>query len=118
MEYNLYYYDSSKLGEIDFVIQNGMHIDLIEVKSGNNYISHKALDNILNINNWNFKNAYVLCKDNIKLSEKIDKILDVVLELKNYISTIDLKRTEPDALKYINKNQLQINDLKTLEASK
>lgn len=29
-----------------------------------------------------------------------------------------LKRTEPDALKYINKNQLQINYLKTLEASK
>ncbi len=69
--FNLYYYDSSKLGEIDFVIQNGMHIDLIEVKSGNNYISHKALDNILNINNWNFKNAYVLCKDNIKLSNNI-----------------------------------------------
>ena len=64
--FDLYYYDSTKHGEVDFVIQNGMDIDLVEVKSGNDYKKHAALDNILSVDEWNFKNAYVLCKGNVK----------------------------------------------------
>lgn len=67
----LNYYDSAKHGEVDFVIQNGMGIDLIEVKSGNDYKKHKALDNILAVSEWNFRNAYVLCKDNIQVEGKV-----------------------------------------------
>lgn len=33
--FQLNYYDGKKTGEIDFVIQNGMGIELIEAKSGN-----------------------------------------------------------------------------------
>jgi hypothetical protein len=64
--FHLYYFDSNKHGEIDFIVQNGMRVDLVEVKSGNDYRKHKALDNILSIGEWSFGNAYVLCKGNIE----------------------------------------------------
>ena len=64
-DFSLNYFDSLKYGEVDFVIQNGVHAELIEVKSGRDYKKHKALDNILLVNEWNFNNAYVLCRDNI-----------------------------------------------------
>ena len=61
----LYYFDSNKYGEVDFVVQNGMHIDIVEVKSGNDYKKHKALDNVMSVKEWKFSNCYVLCKSNI-----------------------------------------------------
>jgi hypothetical protein len=64
--FHLYYFDSNKHGEIDFVVQNGMRVDMVEVKSGSDYRRHKALDNILSIGEWNFGNAYVLCQGNIE----------------------------------------------------
>ena len=63
--FHLNYFDTNKHGEVDFVLQNGMHIDLIETKSGSDYKKHKALDNILSVGEWNFGNAYVLCQGNI-----------------------------------------------------
>jgi len=62
----LYYYDSNKHGEVDFVVQSGMRIDLIEAKSGSDYKRHKALNNILSVGEWNIGNAYVLCQGNIE----------------------------------------------------
>ena len=64
--YHLNYFDSNKYGEVDFIVRSGMHIDLIEAKSGSDYKRHKALDNILIVGEWNFSNAYVLCKGNIE----------------------------------------------------
>lgn len=64
--YNLYYFDSNKYGEVDFVIGNGFHIDVVEVKSGNDYKKHKALDNISNGYDWKFNHRYVLCKGNVE----------------------------------------------------
>lgn len=69
--YSLHYFDAKKYGEIDFVLQNGSYVDLLEVKSGNDFKKHKALDNILNFNDWNFRNTVVLCKNNIQQTEKI-----------------------------------------------
>ena len=63
--FNLNYFDSPKYGEIDFTVQNGMNIDLIEVKSGNDYEKHNALDNVMSVKDWKFGNIYVLCKSNI-----------------------------------------------------
>ena len=62
----LYYHDSAKRGEVDFVVQNGMEVDLIEVKSGGDYKKHKALDNVLGVGEWRFGHAYVLCRDNLQ----------------------------------------------------
>ncbi len=69
--FNLNYYDSKKHGEIDFVIQNGTHVDLIEVKSGNDYKQHSALNKVLKVDEWKFKSAYVFCKGNIETTESV-----------------------------------------------
>ena len=69
MKYNgfrLHYFDAKKYGEIDFVIQNGTHVDIIEVKSGKDYKKHKALDNVLGVKEWSFGQAYVLCNGNVE----------------------------------------------------
>ena len=57
--FNLNYFDAKKYGEIDFVIQNGLHIELIEVKSGNDYKKHTALNNVRNVSEWKIKK--ILC---------------------------------------------------------
>lgn len=69
--YSLYYYDSKKMGEIDFVIQDGIGVDLLEVKSGNDYKKHPTLTNVLKNPGWSFEKAYVLCGDNIQVEERI-----------------------------------------------
>jgi len=47
--HDLYYTDNKKVGEVDFVIDDydSLGTVLIEVKSGKDYRSHKALDNFL-----------------------------------------------------------------------
>ncbi len=64
--FTLYYFDSAKHGEIDFAIQNGMKIDLIEIKSGKDYKTHRALDKIRSVSEWKFGKSIVFCKGNIE----------------------------------------------------
>ena len=64
--FGLNYFDGKKTGEIDFVVQNGMSIDLVEAKSGNDYKLHSALDKIRRVEGWRFENAMVLCKGNVE----------------------------------------------------
>ena len=69
--FDLYYYDSSKLGEVDFVVQSGTGVELLEIKSGKDYRKHKALNNVLSVSEWKFRKATVLCKDNIQAESDI-----------------------------------------------
>lgn len=69
--FNLYYYDSKKYGEIDFTIQNGMNVDLVEIKSGNDYKKHSAMNKLIGIQNWKFDKKYVFCKGNIEVDEDV-----------------------------------------------
>jgi len=62
----LHYFDSKKYGELDFVIQRGMSIDLIEIKSGNDYKKHHALNKISSVENWSFGRKWVFCNSNIE----------------------------------------------------
>lgn len=64
--FNLNYYDGRRVGEIDFVVQNGLKTELIEVKSGKDYTSHPALNKALNTEGWQFKKASVLCMGNVR----------------------------------------------------
>jgi len=68
-DFELYYYDSKKHGEIDFVVQNGMHADLIEIKSGNDYKRHHALNKIRSVDGWKFGQSTVFCRGNIETDE-------------------------------------------------
>lgn len=66
----LYYFDSKKYGELDFVLQNGTRIDLLEIKSGNDYHKHRALDNISSVAEWSFHKIFVFCKGNMECLDK------------------------------------------------
>ena len=45
--YPLYYYNSKKKGELDFVVEHSGRVLPIEVKSGKDYEKHSALDNVM-----------------------------------------------------------------------
>lgn len=64
--YDLHYYDSKKIGEIDFVIQNGTKVDVLEIKSGNDFKKHPAINKITEIPSWNFEQVLVFCKGNVE----------------------------------------------------
>ena len=69
--FRLNYFDSKKYGELDFVVQNGMHTDLVEIKSGKDYKSHPALNKIRAVENWKTGSSYVFCRGNVEESAGI-----------------------------------------------
>ena len=62
----LYYYNSKRQGELDFVIEQNGAVLPLEVKSGKDYERHKALSNVVSSATYNISKAYVLCNDNVK----------------------------------------------------
>ena len=72
--FHLNYYNSKKNGELDFVLQNGMDIDLLEVKSGNDYHRHAALNKVRRIEAWHFNRSMVLCKGNLETTDGIQYV--------------------------------------------
>ena len=48
-----------------------MHVELVEIKSGNDYKKHKALDNVRRVNEWKFSRSMVFCKGNIEMEDEV-----------------------------------------------
>ena len=69
--YTLYYYNSKKFGELDFVIEEGGEVLPIEIKSGKDYYRHNAMDNVLNLTDYDIREGYVFCGGNV---EQIDRV--------------------------------------------
>lgn len=69
--FKLYYYNSKKLGELDFVIEYMGKILPIEVKSGKSYQTHSALNNIMQIENYGVEEAFVLSNYNVEVKDGI-----------------------------------------------
>ena len=69
--YFLYYYNSKKMGELDFVIEHNGQILPIEVKSGKNYEKHSALDNVMAVKEYDIEEAYIFTNDNVKTDGKL-----------------------------------------------
>lgn len=69
--YSLYYYNSKKKGELDFVVEHGGEILPIEVKSGKDYEKHSALDNVMDVAEYGIREAIVFANDNVKTSGRI-----------------------------------------------
>lgn len=59
--HTLFYYDNAKKGEVDFLVNNvaGMTVLPIEVKSGKDFTSHKALDRFLANKEYNIPSGIV-----------------------------------------------------------
>ncbi len=67
----LYYYNSKKFGELDFVIEYRGKVLPIEVKSGKSYQRHSALRNVLDISNYAIEEAFVLSNFNVEVKDRI-----------------------------------------------
>ncbi len=69
--FRLYYYNSKKKGELDFIIEQAGKVLPIEVKSGKDYERHSALDNVLGISGYGIDRAVVLSPGNVKKDGKL-----------------------------------------------
>lgn len=70
-EFELYYYDKKNFGELDFVVQKGADVIPIEIKSGDDFTKHAAINHVLAKGDWNIKKGIVFCKGNFFESENL-----------------------------------------------
>ena len=63
--YHLYYYDNKNKGEVDFLVDDFDILSAVplEVKSGKNYSTHRALDKFLSNPDYHIKRAIVLSNE-------------------------------------------------------
>lgn len=66
-----YYYNNKKRGELDFVIELGGKVLPIEVKSGKDYETHRALSNIMDCGQYDLSEAVVFNNANLRVAGKI-----------------------------------------------
>ncbi len=67
----VYYYNSNRLGELDFVVEYQGKLLPIEVKSGKDYKIHSALNHCINNPEYDVEEAFVFANCNV---EKVGKI--------------------------------------------
>lgn len=63
--FTLYYYDKKNVGEVDFIVEQRAGLIPVEIKSGKHYKEHKALDNLLQMQEYKFGEAFVFCTGNV-----------------------------------------------------
>ena len=68
--FELYYFNSKKQGELDFVIEKDGQVVPIEVKSGKDYQRHNALTNVLANLDYQIKEAMVFSNSNLSRINK------------------------------------------------
>lgn len=66
--FKLYYYNSKKFGELDFVLEYKGKVLPIEVKSGKSYQRHSALSNIMEISNYSIEEAFIFSNFNVEVN--------------------------------------------------
>lgn len=68
---SLHYYDKKSKQELDFIVQDGDGISIIEVKSGEDYKKHASLNNAIVNNSMRINRSIVLSKFNVEVAEGI-----------------------------------------------
>ncbi len=69
--FDLYYFNSKRAGELDFVVEHEGQVLPIEVKSGKDYVQHKALTNVMASDEYRIPKALVLCNGNVRTTGKV-----------------------------------------------
>ena len=76
--YSTYYFNSKKIGEVDFLIEKEGNVVPLEIKTGSSsgvgFFEHKALNSVIDVYK-DIKKAYVLSKNNISI--ETDKIINL-----------------------------------------
>lgn len=94
--FELYYFNSKKQGELDFVIEYQGNVLPLEIKSGKAYTRHNALDNVLKDERYAIPQAFVFCNENISTQEKVTYLPIYMIgflekeKIEEYIYSIDL----------------------------
>ena len=68
--FDLYYFNSKKQGELDFLIEYEGDVLPIEVKSGKAYSRHIALDNVINNELYQIPRAFIFSNENVRREGK------------------------------------------------
>ena len=63
----LYYYNSKKYGELDFVVEMNGDIVPLEIKSGKDYKRHSAIKAVLNNSDFDIHQAFILYNGNVEV---------------------------------------------------
>ena len=69
--FDLYYFNSKKQGELDFLVEDGGEVLPIEIKSGKDYTKHAALSGVMANEDYAIPKAYVFQNDNVSTNGKI-----------------------------------------------
>lgn len=71
IDHDLFYFNSKKQGELDFVVEHQGEALPIEVKSGKDFERHRALSNIMDNDEYAIPKAFVFCQDNIQTKARL-----------------------------------------------
>ncbi len=92
-QFDLYFYNSHRLGELDFVIERDLSIIPIEVKSGKDYYVHSAITKATDNPEYEIKESIVFANCNIHFEGKIKYLpAYMVMFLSDDISAPILKK--------------------------
>ena len=69
-QFDLYYYNSKKNGEVDFMIEHNAALLPIEVKSGKGYIRHVSMTHLLANEQYGIAKGFILQNENISVKGK------------------------------------------------
>lgn len=69
--YNLYYFNSKRQGELDFVVEDRGNVLPIEIKSGKDYKRHNALSNVMATPEYNIPQGVVFSNGNLEVVGRI-----------------------------------------------
>ena len=86
----LWYFNSKKIGELDFVTELEGNVVPIEVKSGKDYSKHNALNTVTTTDTYGIKEAIVLYNGNMRCENR-------VTYMPIYMTTF-IKENTPDSL--------------------
>ena len=70
--YTLYYFNSKKQGELDFVVEHDGRILPIEIKSGKDYKRHNALSNVMANAEYDIRSAIMFSNGNYEVQGRVD----------------------------------------------
>lgn len=70
-QHSLYYFNSKKQGELDFVVEHVGQVVPIEVKSGKDYERHNALTGVMASPDYAIPSALVFCQQNVQTKDRI-----------------------------------------------
>ena len=85
--HSLYYFNSKRQGEIDFLVEYDNNVLPIEVKSGKDYERHNALSNVMENDDYRMPSAFVFCQDNVHTIGRITYYPIYMVAFFNQIST-------------------------------